>query len=167
MQADCTARGQRPVDYSSETMRIVEITRERFQDWLRMRRELYGGLDPQFHEAEMELIFSSTQATCFLGLGESGAAVAMLEVSLRNFVDGCLGGPVGYVEGIYVIPEQRKRDYGRELAQFAANWFRSKGCRDMAADAELTNLEAQDFLRKVGFEETYRVIEYKRSLDRS
>jgi len=146
-------------------MRIVEITRERFQDWRRMRRDLYGGLDRGFHEAEMELIFSSAQATCFIGLAESEAAVAMLEVSLRNFVDGCLGGPVGYLEGIYVIPEQRKRGYGRELAQFAVTWFRSRGCRDMAADAELTNLEAQAFLRKVGFDETYRIVEYKRSLE--
>ena len=148
-------------------MRIVEITRERFRDWRRMRRELYGGLDPQFDEAEMELIFSSAQATCFIGQIESGAAVGMLEVSLRNFVDGCLGGPVGYVEGIYVIPEQRKRGYGRELAQFAVRWFRSRGCRDMAADAELTNLAAQDFLRKAGFDETYQIVEYKRSLDGS
>ena len=145
-------------------MRIVEITRARFQDWRRMRQELYGELDSQFHEAEMELIFSSTQATCFIGLIDSGSAVAMLEVSLRNFVDGCLGGPVGYLEGIYVMAEERKRGYGRELAQFAVDWFRSRGCRDMAADAELTNLEAQDFLRKVGFDETYRIVEYKRSL---
>src|SRR5262249_43060245 len=125
-------------------MRIVEITRERFQDWLRMRLDLYGGLDPGFHEAEMDLIFSSPQAKCFIGLAEWGAAIALLEVSLRNFVDGCLGGPVGYLEGIYVMPERRKRGHGRELVQFAVNWFRSKGCHDMAADAELTNLEAQD-----------------------
>ena len=83
-------------------MRIIEITRERFPEWRRMRHELYGELSAQFHEAEMELIFSSKEATCFIGLRESGAAVAMLEVSLRNFVDGCLGGPVGYIEGIYV-----------------------------------------------------------------
>lgn len=148
-------------------MRIVEITRERFQDWRRMRGELYDGLDAGFHEAEMELIFSSDLATCFIGLVGSGEAVGMLEVSLRNFVDGCLGGPVGYVEGIYVTPEHRKRGYGRELVQFAVHWFRSSGCRDMAADAELTNLAAQDFLRKAGFGETYRIVEYKRSLDKA
>ena len=70
-------------------MRIIEITRERFPEWRRMRHELYGELSAKFHEAEMELIFSSKEATCFIGLRESGAAVAMLEVSLRNFVDGC------------------------------------------------------------------------------
>jgi len=145
-------------------MRIVEITRDRFPDWRRMRQQLYANLDAEFHEEEMELIFSSAQATCFMGIAESGAVVAMLELSLRNFVDGCLGGPVGYVEGIYVIPTHRKRGYGRELVQFATNWFRSKGCRDMAADAELTNLDAQDFLTRAGFAETYRIVQYKRTL---
>jgi aminoglycoside 6'-N-acetyltransferase I len=147
-------------------MRIIEITRERFPEWRRMRHELYGELSAQFHEAEMELIFSSKEATCFIGLRESGAAVAMLEVSLRNFVDGCLGGPVGYIEGIYVTPLERKQGYAGELIEFATSWFRSKGCRDMAADAELTNLIAQDFLTRAGFDETYRVVEYKRSLGR-
>ena len=147
-------------------MRIIEITRERFPEWRRMRHELYGELSAQFHEAEMELIFSSKEATCFIGLSESGAAVAMLEVSLRNFVDGCLGGPVGYIEGIYVTPLERKQGYAGELIEFATSWFRSKGCRDMAADAELANLIAQDFLTRAGFDETYRVIEYKRSLGR-
>jgi len=147
-------------------MRIIEITRERFPEWRRMRHELYGELSAQFHEAEMELIFSSKEATCFIGLRESGAAVAMLEVSLRNFVDACLGGPVGYIEGIYVAPLERKQGYAGELIEFATSWFRSKGCRDMAADAELTNLIAQDFLTRAGFDETYRVVEYKRSLGR-
>ena len=147
-------------------MRIIEITRERFPEWRRMRHELYGELSAQFHEAEMELIFSSKEATCFIGLSESGAAVAMLEVSLRNFVDGCLGGPVGYIEGIYVTPLERKQGYAGELIEFATSWFRSKGCRDMAADAELANLIAQDFLTRAGFDETYRVVEYKRSLGR-
>jgi aminoglycoside 6'-N-acetyltransferase I len=149
---------------SGNAVRIIEISRDRFPDWRRMRQELYQDLDPEFHEEEMELIFSSAEATCFIGTAESGTAIAMLELSLRNFVDGCLGGPVGYVEGIYIVPGHRKRGYGRELIEFAASWFRLKGCRDMAADAELTNSVAQDFLTRAGFDETYRIVHYKRSL---
>ena len=51
-------------------MRIVEITRDR-------REELYGQLDADFHEAEMELIFSSAQAAGFVGSVGSGAVVAI------------------------------------------------------------------------------------------
>jgi aminoglycoside 6'-N-acetyltransferase I len=147
-----------------EALRIVEITRDWFPHWRCMREELYGDLSAQFHAAEMELIFGSAQATCFIGVAEPATAVAMLEVSLRNFVDGCLGGPVGYIEGLYVTPGQRHRGYARELTEFAAAWFRAKGCRDMAADAELTNVGAQNFFAKAGFDETYRIVEYKRSL---
>ena len=40
-------------------MRIVEITREQFPEWRRMRPELYRELSAKFHETEMELVFSS------------------------------------------------------------------------------------------------------------
>jgi aminoglycoside 6'-N-acetyltransferase I len=145
-------------------MHIAEITRARFSEWRRMREELYRGLDAAFHDQEMELIFCSAEAACFLGMTESGEPVAMLEVSLRNFVDGCLGSPIGYIEGIYVAPDLRDDGHGRELVQFAAQWFRSKGCRDMAADAELENFAAQQFLTRAGFVETFRIVEFKRSL---
>ena len=149
-------------------MLIVEVTRDRFPQWRRMREQLYSGLDAAFHDREMELILASAEAACFLSLMTASAEpVAMLEVSLRNFVDGCLGGPVGYIEGIYVVPSLRAGGHGRELVQFAARWFRSKGCREMAADAELENREAQQFLSRAGFVETFRIVEFKRSLDDS
>jgi aminoglycoside 6'-N-acetyltransferase I len=147
-------------------MHIVEVNRDRFPEWRRLRQSLYGELEPGFHEEEMELIFSSSEAVCFIGVADSGTAMALLELSLRNFVDGCLGGPVGYLEGIYVIPEERHKGYGRMLTEFAANWLRSRGCNQMAADAELANAAAQRFLNGAGFVETYRIVEYKRSLDR-
>ena len=146
-------------------MPIVEVTRDRFPEWRRMREQLYSGLDAPFHDREMELILASAEAVCFFSLTASAEPVAMLEVSLRNFVDGCLGGPIGYIEGIYVAPSLRAGGHGRELVQFAARWFRSKGCREMAADAELENPEAQQFLRRAGFIETFRIVEFKRSLD--
>ena len=145
-------------------MVIAEVTLDRFPEWRRMREEVYRGLDATFHEKEMALIFSSAEAACFLGMTESGEPVAMLEVSLRNFVDGCLGGPVGYIEGIHVAPHLRNGGYSRELVRFAAKWFRAKGCRDMAADAELENLAAQEFLTRAGFVETFRIVEFKKTL---
>lgn len=146
-------------------MRLVEISREQFPVWRRLRKALYHGLAASFHEREMELILASAEATCFIGYDATDEAVAMLELSLRNFVDGCLGGPVGYVEGIYLAPQTRGRGEGRRLLDFAAGWFRSRGCQDMAADAELDNEEAQRFLKRAGFEETFRIVEYRRSLD--
>ncbi len=144
---------------------LVEITRDRFPAWRELRKELYRDVEDTFHDTEMELIFSAADATCFLGDTDSGETVAMLELTLRNYVDGCLGRPVGYIEGIYLRQGWRGRNNGRALVDFAAEWFRSRGCRDMAADAELDNTRAQAFLAAVGFFETYRVVEFKKSLE--
>jgi len=145
-------------------MQIVEVTHESLSDWKRMRQAVYPDVSDAFHDNEMDLILSAPDTTCFLGFSESREAVAMLELSMRNYVDGCLGGPVGYVEGIYLKPGIRGTGNGRRLIEFAANWFRSRGCRDMAADAELDNTAAQEFLSRTGFDETYRIVEFKRSL---
>ena len=126
------------------TLQIVEVTGDSLSDWKLMRQAVYPDVSDAFHDHEMELILAATDATCLLGFSDSGAAVAMLELSLRSHVDGCLGGPVGYVEGIYLKPEMRGAGHGRRLIDYAANWFRSRGCRDMAADAELDNTAAED-----------------------
>lgn len=146
-------------------MKIVEITSDRFSDWKRLRQAVSPDVNDDFHDREIELIASAADATAFLGLSENGEPIALLELTLRNYVDGCLGAPVGYIEGIYIDPGHRGAGYGRRLVHFAADWFRGQGCREMAADAELDNTGAQGFIRSLGFEETYRIVEFKRSLD--
>ena len=146
-------------------MRIVEMTDNDVAAWKRLRQAVYQDVEGAFHDQEMQLILSEPDAAAFLGLSDSGEPIALLEVTLRNYVDGCLGRPIGYIEGIYVDPEHQKAGRGRALVEFAADWFRKRGCRDMAADSELDNTGAQEFISRMGFEETYRVVEYKRSLD--
>jgi aminoglycoside 6'-N-acetyltransferase I len=145
-------------------MQVFEVTRDRFVDWKRLRQDLYRGVDDRFHDDEMELIFSSDEAFAFLGYSDDGHVLSLVELSLRNIVDGCLGGPVGYIEGLYIEPGHRGRGLGKELASFAADWFRARGCRDMAADAEIDNVDSQRFIEALGFRETYRVVEYAMSL---
>ena len=89
----------------------------------------------------------------------------MLELALRNIVDGCLSSPVGYLEGIVVNPEFRGRGISRLLLQEAENWFRLKGCTEMATDSDLANTSAQEFHRQMGFEETFRIVQFRRPLN--
>lgn len=145
-------------------MTIVPATRERFAQWQALRAALYTGLDDAFHQREMEHLLACEDFGCFLALGVDGRAAGLLELSLRNVVDGCIGGPVGYVEGIYLAPEARGHGHGRRLLEFAAEWFRARGCREMATDAELENLDAQAFYRAAGFTRTWTVVQFRRSL---
>lgn len=145
-------------------MQIVEMTREHFPVWKRMRQELYPGLEPEFHDGEMEWIRDSKEAAAYIALADDGEPVGLLEVSLRNVVDGCIGGPVGYVEGIYLEPSFRRKGLGAKLMEFATDWCRKRGCNDMATDAEIENVEAQEFYRETGFTEVSRTVGFTRSL---
>lgn len=145
-------------------MQIVPATRARFADWKALRAALYSGVDDAFHQREMEHLLAAELFGCFLALDGAGRAVWLLELSLRNGVDGCVGGPVGYVEGIYLEPAQRGRGNGRRLLDFAAEWFRSRGCREMATDSELENTAAQQFFEAVGFARAWTVVQFRRAL---
>jgi aminoglycoside 6'-N-acetyltransferase I len=114
----------------------------------------------------MDWILAAPEACAFLALSERGEPIGLLELSLRNVVDGCIGGPVGYIEGIYLVPEHRAQGLGRQMIEFASSWFRARGCRDMATDAEIDNAAAHAFYRRVGFAETWRIVGFIRRLDR-
>jgi aminoglycoside 6'-N-acetyltransferase I len=129
-----------------------------------MRQALYTDLDSAYHDKEMEWISTSKEAACFIALSDENGPMGLLELSLRNIVDGCIGGPVGYIEGIYLKPVFRGRGYGRRLLEFAADWFKDQGCRDMATDTEIANIKAGEFFRGRGFQETWQVIQFKKPL---
>ncbi|MDJ0618822.1 MAG: GNAT family N-acetyltransferase [Calothrix sp. MO_192.B10] len=145
-------------------MKLVRVEEKYFPVWKQMRQTLYTGLESEFHEQEMQWIFNSVDKACFILLSDSDKVMGFLEVSLRNLVDGCLGSPVGYIEGIYLQPQYRGLGYGWQIIDYAAEWFRTQGCQDMATDAELDNIDAQQFYQNIGFQETYRIVEFKKSL---
>jgi aminoglycoside 6'-N-acetyltransferase I len=138
----------------------VTITRERFAEWKSLRQALYSGIDEAFHEAEMEAIIASGETFAFFAVSPPDTVLGLIELSLRNLVDGCLGGPVGYIEGIYLKPAARGQGFGRQMIEFAESWSRAHGCRHLATDAELATA-AQEFFRRAGFEETWRIVEFR------
>ena len=146
-------------------LRLTAATERDLKVWRAMREDLYAGVDAAFNEFEMALILGSTDRACLLVRAPNDEAVGFIEVSLRNVVDGCLGGPVGYIEGIYLVPSWRGLGLGPGMIEAAAEWFQSQGCRDMATDAELENRDAQQFWSDLGFEETWRIVQYRKSLE--
>ncbi len=147
-----------------QNVRVVVATSEQRAAWMRLRNAVYSGIDPAFHEQEIDQFLRDDTKECFLAVGANGDACGMVEVSLRNVVDGCLSSPVGYVEGIYVDPEHRRSGLARRLLEHAEAWCQSKGCTEIATDAELDNRDAQQFHERMGFEETYRIVEYRKPL---
>lgn len=142
-----------------------EVTQADKQQWKNFRETLYKGVEDEFHNTEMDLILNSAFQTTFL-LFENAEAqpVGMLELSLRNLVDGCLSSPVAYIEGIFLANSCRGKGFGKLMVDFSKKWALDQGCTELACDAELDDIDAQKFHNKMGFEETYKVVQYKMEL---
>ncbi len=144
-------------------MSIVTATHENIDDWLSLRKAVYTGLDDSFHSSEISRFLSDPELNCFLHYIEN-EATGFIEVTLRNIVDGCLSSPVGYIEGIFVKPNFRHKGIAKDLLNIATKWCVEQGCTELATDAELANMAAQNFHLNMGFEETYRIVEYKKRI---
>lgn len=85
--------------------------------------------------------------------------VGFAQCGLRHdYVEGTESSPVGYLEGIFVREEYRKKGYARELLAECEKWTKEKGCSEFASDCELTNDVSLDFHMNMGFTEANRII---------
>jgi len=97
--------------------------------------------------------------------GPDGKLAGFLEASIRPFVEDCESENVGYLEGWYVDPEHRRRGLGRKLVGAAESWARSRGCTEMASDAELGNDMSLAAHTQLGYEETSRLVHLRKELN--
>jgi aminoglycoside 6'-N-acetyltransferase I len=133
-------------------------------DWLRMRRALWDDCPDDEHEREIDEIAASDSEEVFFAERPGGGLCGFLEAAIRSRADGCERQQVGYVEGWYVDPEARRRGIGRALVEAAEAWARSMGCRQMASDAELWNTVSHQAHGALGYQETGRVVTFKKDL---
>src|SRR5262245_44891754 len=69
---------------------------------------------------------ASTLPLTFFVAEADARAIGFVEVGLRSHADGCdERRPVGFVEGWFVAPEQRRRGVGAALMAAAEGWARS------------------------------------------
>ena len=89
----------------------------------------------------------------------------LVEVALRNdYVNGTKSSPVAFLEGVYVVPAERRRGIARLLMAAAEGWARARGCVEFASDASLADQSSHAMHRAVGFEETERVVYFRKVL---
>ena len=109
-------------------------------------------------------IVSSNNAICFIKYADD-IPVGFAQCQLRHdYVEGTHSSPVGYLEGIFVVPEYQHKGYAKELLLECELWAKEKGCSEFASDCELDNINSFNFHMAMGFEEANRVICFRKEL---
>jgi aminoglycoside 6'-N-acetyltransferase I len=134
--------------------------------WAALRNQLWPELDVEGHRAEiLEALTEPDRFVAFLCLDEVGRAVGLAEASVRSdYVNGCETSPVAFLEGIIVDPTARRQGVAALLVAAVSDWARGLGLTELASDAELDNTISHTMHAALGFEETERVVYFRRSL---
>jgi aminoglycoside 6'-N-acetyltransferase I len=135
--------------------------------WAALRRALWPPEEDGEHEREIAAFFAGTLhdvAEAFLACDDSGRAVGFAEVSLRSHAEGCRSTPVAYLEGWFVAEAVRRTGVGAALIEAVEAWGRGQGCREIASDTEIDNVISQRAHQAIGFEESDRVVCFRKSL---
>ncbi|HAV37951.1 MAG TPA: aminoglycoside 6'-acetyltransferase [Massilia sp.] len=134
--------------------------------WLPLRRALWPDCPADEHLAEMRsFLLDPGKYAQFVAYDADGRAAGFAEAALRtDYVNGTDSSPVAFLEGIYVVPGQRRKGWGRALVEAVTAWARASGCRELASDALLDNEASHRMHRALGFEETERVVFFRRAL---
>ncbi len=100
-----------------------------------------------------------------LARGANAVALGFVEASKRaDYVNGTDSSPVAFLEGIYVAPAFRRQGIARALVDAVENWAREEGCGELASDSLLPNTDAHATHKALGFEETERVVYFRKVL---
>jgi aminoglycoside 6'-N-acetyltransferase I len=134
--------------------------------WLALRIALW----PEGSEAEHLSWMAETLSRGHyvrLAASEAGSAVAFVEASRRvDYVNGTTSSPVAFLEGLYVEPGARRRGVARALVESVVSWALAQGLTELASDSLTGNVDAHAAHRALGFEETERVVYFRRALRR-
>jgi len=136
-------------------------------DWAAMRIALWPDEDAALLRSEAERMAADPDRDVrnLICRDAGGEPMGFAEAALRrDYVNGCETSPVAFLEGIYVAPEHRKRGVAAALVTEVAAWARSRGCSEFASDALLDNRASHAFHAAIGFEETERVVYFRKPL---
>lgn len=147
---------------------IIEIaTVKDVEPWAELRFALWPHHSLEAHRAELDrtVLSGSGEAVAFIARNAANEAVGFAEGALRHdYVNGCSSSPVLFLEGIYVRPGDRRKGVARSLCDAVADWGKSLGCVEFGSDAPLENSASHALHAALGFEETQRVVFFRKPL---
>ena len=148
-------------------MEVRAPTPDEGNAWLRLRQRLWPDHPvAELRREQAEIRGNPARNAVFVAADESGALEGFVEVSLRDYAEGCDSSPVGYIEGWYVEPHRRRSGVGRELVAAAERWAQSRGCTEMGSDARLENELSHRAHEALGYAEVERLVVFRKPIRR-
>jgi aminoglycoside 6'-N-acetyltransferase I len=137
--------------------------------WRSLRRSLWPDTSESDHACETtQLLAEPRRYATVIAVSSEGNALGFAEAAIRHdYVNGCDTSPVVFLEGIYVVPSARRQGIAAALSRAIEKWGRSNSCAEFASDTAVDNLQAQALHRALGFDETERVVFFRRRLSAS
>jgi aminoglycoside 6'-N-acetyltransferase I len=121
---------------SSQSLTIRPVKPSDAPQWEALRNELWPAPDGE-HRGEIAGFFAHTRIepeSVLVVESDDRHVVAFAELSIRNDLTGLEGKAVGYVEGMYVIPERRNSGIARRLLQASRDWAYDHACEFFGSD---------------------------------
>lgn len=148
-------------------MPIRIATHSDVSGWVALRAQLWDDTSLDEHRAEAVAMLARSPEQCivFLDVVHGVGIRAFAEAALRHdYVNGCKTSPVAFLEGIFVRQSDQGSGIGKLLLDAVQSWAKDRGCKELASDAHLDNLASHAFHNSVGFEETERVVYFRKPL---
>ena len=131
---------------------------------MRLAIQMWEDHDPEELTKEFRNLLEKDDAVCFIKYVDD-KPIAFAQCQLRyDYVEGTESSPVGYLEGIFVSKEYRLHGFAADLLAECEKWTKEKGCTEFASDCELDNEDSLKFHMSLGFEETNRIICFRKKI---
>jgi aminoglycoside 6'-N-acetyltransferase I len=131
--------------------------------WLDMYHKFWPKFSDEALLAEIGRINRSSKRSAFVAEVD-GVAVGFAEYALRDYANGCNSQPVPFLEGVWVDAQYRAQGIARALIEYLIKRAEMAGFVEFGSDVELTNYSSQLLHEKLGFEQTEKVIYYRKVL---
>ncbi|MCT4565742.1 MAG: GNAT family N-acetyltransferase [Maledivibacter sp.] len=137
---------------------IRQVMENDLEEWLKLGLKLWTEeTENEMRQIFLDILLSEKENTFICE--NVNKYIGFVNVSIRSdYVEGSNSTPVGYIEGIYVEENYRKKGIANHLIKAAEKWAKEKGCKQMGSDIEYDNTVSYDFHKKVGFNEAGRII---------
>lgn len=150
---------------SEQNFVIRPVGKNDLNEWFRLRKLLWDESSDDEHRTEMLDIYEHSETQLVLIAETDGGKFAgFLEASIRPFVEDCHTDHVGYLEGWFVEKDFRRHGIGKKLVRQAEQWAKSKGCVEMASDAEMGNNTSLQAHLKLGYDISSKLIHLRKDL---